>query len=452
MSQPAHPYVMYSATGWLLTLGAAIVACMTGGRLEASALRRTAIVRAVELARPSVVNIHGHKTIRGDGDAYGAPNEMRRVNGMGTGVVIDPRGYVLTNFHVVDGVRRIQVTTAEGRPYVARLVAHDPVTDLAVIKIPVTGTIPVIHLGTSRDLMNGEPVVAVGNAYGYEHTVTRGIISALHRNVQVNDTQEYHDLIQTDASINPGNSGGPLLNIDGEMIGVNVAVRVGAQGIGFAIPVDKAMTVAARLLSAERVAGIVHGLETEDDFRDEQPIVVVRNIKSGSPAVEAGIHPGDVIRRVNGQKVERSLDLERALLELPAGEKVAVNMERASQPLDVDLSLRSSTAEPTSPISEQAWQVLGARFSVASPDFVHRSSPRFRGGLIVQEVRLDSPAARQGIRKGDILVGMHTWETISFENLSYVMDHAEFDADTISLYLLRGDKTLAGRMPVAWLR
>ena len=152
----------------------------------------------------------------------------RRVNGMGTGVVIDPRGYILTNYHVVDGVHEIQVTTAEDKKYVASIVARDAETDLAVIKINPAEKMEVIALGTSSDLMQGETVVAVGNAFGYDFTVTRGIVSALHRAVQINDAQYYDDLIQTDAPINPGNSGGPLLNIDGEMIGVNVAVRAGA--------------------------------------------------------------------------------------------------------------------------------------------------------------------------------------------------------------------------------
>ena len=141
------------------------------------------------------------------------------------------------------------VTLADGQRHMAKLVARDIETDLAIIKIDPQEPLPVIPIGTSSDLMPGETVIAVGNAYGYEHTVTRGIISALHRAVQVSDAQFYDDLIQTDASINPGNSGGPLLNIDGDMIGINVAVRAGAQGIGFAIPVDKVAAVAAGLLA-----------------------------------------------------------------------------------------------------------------------------------------------------------------------------------------------------------
>ena len=197
-----------------------------------------------------MVNIRGEKTVGPGGATATGGENAHRVNGMGTGVVIDPRGYILTNYHVVEGVREIQVTLSDESRFVATLVARDLETDLAVIKIAAPDKLPVITAGTSSDLMAGESVIAVGNAYGYENTVTRGIISALHRAVQVSDAQYYDDLIQTDASINPGNSGGPLLNIDGEMIGINVAVRAGAQGIGFAIPVDKVMNVAATLLGS----------------------------------------------------------------------------------------------------------------------------------------------------------------------------------------------------------
>ncbi len=183
---------------------------------------------------------------------------------MGTGIIIDERGYIITNFHVVDGVNKIEVTMPDESSYVAQLISTDPKNDLAIVKIDAQKKLSVITIGTSSDLMVGETVIALGNAYGYEHTVTRGIVSALHRNVQISDTQTYDDLIQTDASINPGNSGGPLLNIDGEMIGINVAVRAGAQGIGFTIPIDKAMSVAARLMSVERVERKWHGVKTSD--------------------------------------------------------------------------------------------------------------------------------------------------------------------------------------------
>jgi len=215
---------------WIvLPLAAAFVAATAGNPATASEARRSPIVRAIESQRDAVVNIHGQKLVGSPGEENG---ELKRVNGMGTGVVIDARGYVVTNFHVVEGVRRIEVTLSSGRTTAATLVSHDPRTDLAVIKLAVDGPLPVVTIGTSSDLMIGEDVLALGNAYGYEHTVTRGIISALHRSVEVSRTQRYDDLIQTDASINPGNSGGPLLNADGQVIGINVAVRAGAQGIG----------------------------------------------------------------------------------------------------------------------------------------------------------------------------------------------------------------------------
>ena len=197
------------------------------GLAAASEQRLTPIVKAAQRAKSAVVSIRGEKTVL-PGPQTGANEAPRRVNGMGSGIVIDPRGYILTNYHVVDGVHEIQVTTSENKKYIASVVARDAETDLAVIKISPTEKMDVITLGTSSDLMQGETVVAVGNAFGYDFTVTDGIVSALHRAVQINDAQYYDDLIQTSAPINPGNSGGPLVNIDGEMIGVNVAVRAGA--------------------------------------------------------------------------------------------------------------------------------------------------------------------------------------------------------------------------------
>ncbi len=204
--------------------------CLLGtSQIGASELRETPIVKAVQRVRGSVVNIRGEKTVTAPAGQAPGSDTSHRVNGMGTGVVIDARGYILTNHHVVDGVREILVTLADSERYVAKLVARDMETDLAIIKIDAPNSLPVMPIGTSSDLMPGETVIAVGNAYGYEHTVTRGIVSALHRAVQVSDAQSYDNLIQTDASINPGNSGGPLLNVDGDMIGINVAVRAGAR-------------------------------------------------------------------------------------------------------------------------------------------------------------------------------------------------------------------------------
>ncbi|HEX5470654.1 MAG TPA: trypsin-like peptidase domain-containing protein, partial [Lacipirellulaceae bacterium] len=284
---------------------------------EISPERLTPTVLAVRKARASVVSIKGEKTVTEPADSSngsGGAETTRQVNGMGTGTIIDARGYILTNYHVVSDVHRIEVTLDDGEVFVADTIAYDSAADLAIIKIAAPKPLTVIKLGTSSDLMVGEPVIALGNAFGYEQTVTRGVVSALGRDVQVSETQSYEHLIQTDASINPGNSGGPLLNIDGEMIGVNVAVRANAQGIGFAIPIDDALTVSARLLNVQRLQNKWHGLVTKAEDGPDGPLLVTK-VEDASPAQRLGIQPGDEIVKVGSFPVSRPLDLERALLD-----------------------------------------------------------------------------------------------------------------------------------------
>lgn len=185
-SRSVYGLTLRGAALGLIALG---LWCAAPSAAPASEGRYTAVVKAVQQASPSVVNIHWQKTVAAQAApaAAGQTETVRRVNGMGTGVVIDERGYVLTNHHVVEGVSRIQVSLYDGRDVIAQLVGHDSATDLAIIKVNVADALPTLGLGTSSDLMTGEPVIAIGNAYGYEHTVTRGIVSAQHRTVQVSD-------------------------------------------------------------------------------------------------------------------------------------------------------------------------------------------------------------------------------------------------------------------------
>ncbi len=422
----------------LVSLACCLVLVAVSAR--ASESRRTAIVVAVASQRDSVVNIHGQKLV---GSAEGEGGELRRVNGMGTGVVLDSRGYIVTNYHVVEGVKRIEVTLASGRTVAATLISHDPRTDLAVVKLDVDQPLPVARIGTSSDLMIGETVLALGNAYGYEHTVTRGIISALHRNVEVSRTQRYDDLIQTDASINPGNSGGPLLNIDGEVIGINVAVRAGAQGIGFAIPIDKVLDVVSQLLSVERIAHTWHGLVVRGDGRQG---AVVEAVHRRSPADCVGVKAGDRIKRIGDVAITHQLDVERALLGRKPGERVSLTVVRAGGEEQVELSVAAMTREPAS-IADRSWREVGLRLEPLPAATVQRLQSRYRGGLLVAEVRPDGPAAEQGIRKGDILVGLHVWETIAMDNLSYILQKAEEEhLNPIKFYVLRGRETLFGHI------
>ncbi len=411
-----------------------------------SELRETPLVKAVREARPSVVNIRGEKTIDAASPQVASGEGVRRVNGMGTGVVIDPRGYIVTNFHVVDGVRKIQVTTENQKQFIAKLVARDIATDLAVIKIDSPEELAVIRIGSSSDLMPGETVVAVGNAYGYEHTVTRGIISALKRAVQVSDAQYYGDLIQTDASINPGNSGGPLLNIDGEMIGINVAVRAGAQGIGFAIPTDKAMAIVTKLIASHTKKTAWHGLKVSHAPDDLGHGVIVTSIDGDSPAAECGLESGDQIVGVDESQIQCHLDFHRAMLERRPGEEIELRVERNGNSMAFQLTLSAAGRRIDTP-ALPAWDTLGLELEPLSKEQFRQDNKttRYRGGLMITSIRADSPAESTGIRPGDVLVGMHIWETVSMENVSYILNRPDFrNLNPLKFWVLRDSQPLYG--------
>lgn len=424
----------------LVWLGISLIGASRVAADEITPRRLTYIVRAVRAARPAVVNIQGQKLVEPAVQAVGGTEAPRQVNGMGTGVIVDERGYILTNYHVVADVRRIQVTLDDHREYTADLVARDPTTDLAIIKIPTKAKLPLIRIGTSADLMEGEPVIALGNAFGYEHTVTRGIISALGRDVQVSDTQTYDDLIQTDASINPGNSGGPLMNVDGKMIGLNVAVRAGAQGIGFAIPVDQVMHVATRLMSVAELENKWHGLVTQSTGDSDGPLLV-EDVEPDSPAAAAGIKPGDLITSIGDISVARPLDVERALLDRRSGESVPVQVVRDGQPVALDLALTSRS---------KSWEVLGLELAEESASTFQKRNSRYRGGMRVLDVRTGGPAAQEGIRPGDILVGMHGWETASTQDIDYIVSRPNLtQIGSMKFYVLRGKGMFYGHLNVA---
>jgi serine protease Do len=432
----------------LLAAVGGVVASGWSRQLEASGLRHTAEVVAIQQARPSVVNIHGRKTVNLDAGAQGSDG-IQQVNGMGTGIVIDERGFVVTNYHVVEGVGRIQVTVASGRTVLAELVAHDAKTDLAIIKIDVGEPLPVIRLGTSRDLMEGEPVIAIGNAYGYTHTVTRGIISALHRPIEVSETQSYHDLIQTDASINPGNSGGPLLNIDGEMIGINVAVRMGAQGIGFALPVDEAMEIVSNLMAEQVARKVSHGIVGQTTMEPAGRRFVIVRVEPNSPANSSGLRPGDVLIGMCDRPICSGLDCHRLLLGRRPGDEVPIAVVRNGEELRLGLMLSEPDASLPS-VADRAWQLLGLRLTPAPIPTVRSLSPRYNGGMRITAVRPNSPAAREGIRSGDILVGLHKWETTSLDNVAFILESDEFaGAQPAKFYILRGAETLFGQLRVS---
>ncbi len=408
--------------------------------------RRTPLVQAVDGARGAVVNLRGRKQVI-PASTSGGEDQARHVNGMGTGVIIDERGYILTNFHVVEDVQQIQVTTADRQSTIATLVAHDPETDLALLKITTRSPLPAIRFGTSSDLMLAETVAAVGNAYGYDNTVTVGIVSHLNRTVQVNERQVYRNLIQTDASINPGNSGGPLLNLDGDMVGVNVAVRVGAQGIAFAIPVNDAVEVAARLMNKLVEGKLEHGLTVETLYPDHSPQVVVKQVTPGSPAAASGFLPGDILVALNGQTIRRSLDLFCFLLDRQPGDVIECSVQRSSggrATYTLELGAKSTA---TAIAGNVAWRSMGIQVVVASESEIAGRHANYKQGLKVTRVRPQSPAEKEGIQVGDILVAMHGWKTETLENLAYILEQPDlWQNKSFMFYILRGREPFFGQM------
>lgn len=411
--------------------------------------RLTPLVKAVASCRLSVVNLRGRKTVPVEPGVESNGQKLKQVNGMGTGVVIDSRGYILTNYHVVQGVKVIEVTTSDRQKTTAQLLAHDPVTDLAILKINTDKPLPTIKIGTSSDLLLAEQVTAVGNAYGYEHTVTVGIISALSRTVQVNDDQIYRNLIQTDAAINPGNSGGPLLNVNGEMIGINVAVRIGAQGIAFAIPVNDAIEVAADLMRQIIPGEIFHGLSTRTVYVDNRPQLVIQSVLPESPGAEVGLTKGDRIVSINGKDAFCELDFQAALLTAVTEKSLNLGVVHADRRTDVTVKL---TTSPTISASAIGWRPLGLKLDPITAAEMANRHPNYKRGLRVLEVRPNSPAEAEGIMAGDILVAMHGWKTETLENLAYILQRPDVVGQkSFMFYILRDKEPFWGQMRVAKL-
>jgi serine protease Do len=421
-------------------------------------LRQTPVVDVVKRVRDAVVNIHSERTVRGPAseELFALAPSQSRVNGMGTGIIIDPRGYIVTNQHVVEDVNLLRVRLADGTAAGARVVARDTENDLALLKIDVGRPLPTIPLGTASDLLVGETVIAIGNAYGYEHTVTVGIVSAIGRDVTLNKEVAYKQLIQTDASINPGNSGGPLLNVYGELIGVNVAIRAGAQGIGFAIPVDTMVRVAGAMLAGKTkgagATAVSHGIQLRDEVRATksdvpQRFAVVEKLDEGSPGSRAGLQLGDVLVRAGPVPVSSDLDLERALLDHTAGEKVLLVVRRGSEEQKLELVLDPAHSAPTA-AGDPIWRRLGLKLQAVSPETVSQSQPQLHGGLYIADVRAESAAAKAGLTRGDILVGLHQWEMLTTENVQFVLNHPDLATfSPLRFYILR-----AGQVHRGWLQ
>jgi S1-C subfamily serine protease len=296
-----------------------------------------AVTGAVEKVGPSVVNIEVHQSVRQQ-----HRDESGERRGGGSGFLFTPDGLILTNSHVVHDASRIEVTVADGRRFPARTIGDDPGSDLAVIQIDGSG-LPAVSLGDSQALRVGQLVIAIGNPYGFQSTVTAGVVSALGRSLRSYSGRLIEDVIQTDASLNPGNSGGPLVTSDGRVVGVNTATILPAQGLCFAIGINTAKFVASRLLRDGRIRRSYIGVSAQTvpihrrlvryyDLPRETGVVVMV-AEQGSPAQKAGLREGDVVVALEGQPVAGVDDLLRVLSDVPAGVRAELTVLRGTEKL-----------------------------------------------------------------------------------------------------------------------
>jgi serine protease Do len=384
--------------------------------LQAS--RRTAIVRAAEQVAPATVsvNVVRREAVRPRTwfEQFMIPPGMsQEVQGLGSGFIIDASGLVLTNEHVVHGATEIVVTLSDGRDVPAELVGVDDVTDLALVRLKDRPSgLRVAQLGTSSDLMTGEWVVAIGNPFGFllsnpEPTVTVGVVSGIGRNIIPTDNDGqggyYLDMIQTDAAINPGNSGGPLVNLLGQVVGVNSSIiseSGGSVGLGFAIPIDRARRIAAALVRDGHVRRAWTGVEVrQDSAAPGQPRRVrVASIVSGSPAARAGLRAGMIIQSANGKPVRSPFDWEARILDTRVGETVDVGVVQGGS----TRSIRIATQDLPSLAAERVRAISDFEFVTLTPAIqAERGLVNAQGALIVS---LSDAARSIGLREGDLVL------------------------------------------------
>jgi len=384
---------------------------------------------------------------RGPRQGQGQPEERPR--GVGSGFVLSADGLIMTNAHVVDGADELIVTLPDKREFKARVVGADKRTDVAVVKIEATGLSPV-KIGDVNRLKVGEWVMAIGSPFGLENTVTAGIVSAKQR-----DTGDFLPFIQTDVAINPGNSGGPLINMRGEVIGINSQIYSrsgGFQGISFAIPIDEAVRVSDQLRSSGRVTRGRIGVQIDQVSKEVaeslglgQPKgALVRGVEPDSPAAKAGIEPGDIILKFDGKEVEKSVDLPRMVGNTKPGNRSNVTVLRRGSQRDLSITVaeleperaetRASAPEPKAAPVTPALQNLG--LALAELTAAERKELGLKGGVRIASA--DGAAARAGLREGDVILAIGNTEVASAKEVETVMARID-KARPVTVLFRRGD-------------
>jgi serine protease Do len=405
--------------------------------------RSNAIVRAAQDVGPAVVSISVVQTqvYRQTNPGFGAdfwdyffygPREYRRqTHSMGSGIIINSEGYVLTNDHVVRGSEDISITLTSGDQYKGKIIGSDESSDLAVLKIVAQKKdFPYATLGNSDDLMIGEWAIAIGNPFGYllddsKPTVTVGVISATNRDIkpEAGFKQVYRNMIQTDAAINPGNSGGALVNAKGEVIGVNAFIFTssrGSEGIGFAIPINRAKTVIADLINTGQVVKAWVGMRVQritpmlaQSMNLEQKSgLIVSEVDDMSPAKQAGIHPGDGIVSINDHKLERESDWEEIVNYAKVGQLITLKLSRNTDTLDIKLIAEEMPIEKAPTYDDR----FGLKLAEITKEVASTYNIRDNRGVLVKQVVEGGIAAGLGFQEGDIIRSINRRAITSLDN------------------------------------
>lgn len=405
-----------------------------------------AFAEIAQKVNPSVVNIACtgiEKSEPSDDEEEDAPDPEDQY-GFGSGVIIDASGYILTSNHVIDSAGKIEVKLSNDKKFVAKLIGQDKETDLALIKVDSEEPLPAAPLGDSDRLKPGQWVMAIGNPFVYDHTVTVGVISALNRNL---GTNVFDNFIQTDAAINFGNSGGPLLNVKGEVIGINTLISSQGTGIGFAIPINTARDIIPQLEKNGKVSRGFLGLVPQEITPELQQSlelptkegVVVSSIQKGSPADRAGLKRYDVILEIDGGRVTSEDHFRRIVADTIPGKKVHLKLLRDGKPLEIDIEVaeRPETPAPPPLTPKETQERTGLKIGEITPEL--REKYKLESdvqGVIVLQVKPGMAADEAGLEKGDVIVEV---------NKKAIQDAASFlkrlhdakSGEVFLLYILR---------------
>jgi len=452
-----------------------MIGLLLGSGLPMATAAKNAPVRMVpqnfsalaETVSPAVVHIRVVKTVKSEGPAFGPFNRnpfgdneqfrdffshrfgpQRRPEfkqpGLGSGFIIDKAGYIVTNNHVVDGADSIKVILKDETEYNAEVIGRDPVTDIALIKIEAKHDLPSVPLGSSDNLKVGEWVTAIGSPFGLQYTVTAGIVSAKGR---VIGSGPYDDFIQTDASINPGNSGGPLINMQGQVVGINTMIIAGGQGIGFAIPIDLAKSIVTQLKTNGQVTRGWLGITIQDlkgQLAEYYGVsgktgVLVASVVPGDPADQAGIQPKDIITEINGEKVTSSRDLTKLAANLGVGDtaKVTILRNGKSKTLEIQIGKRPMTMASASESRQKEKQgEYGFKVADLTPEIARRFKIEETSGVIVVGVIPNSQADTAGVQQGDLIIEINHKDIGSVKDFKALIDQPN-KADGINLLVKR---------------